>query len=195
MGGGEYFRNYILGRLFTVITDHEALIPLLNGNNKKNKTLFSRITRWLDRLIPFDFVIEHKPGAKIGLADYFSRHPSEPPKSISQYDNLFTVAKLVSFRKSLGFTKNPKSLGKRHNIETKETGPKQSRQFSSDQNQERKICLRTTTVEGGKSSLKTPTNRKRSICIPHTSTKSKGHSCALYIIPLKDGSNSLIYKN
>ena len=64
--GAEYFRNYILGRSFTVITDHKALISLLNGNNKKNKTLFSRLTRWLDRLIPFDFVIEHKTGL-IGL--------------------------------------------------------------------------------------------------------------------------------
>ena len=60
--GAEYFRIYIPGRSFTVITDHKALISLLNGNNKKNKTLFSRLTRWLDRLIPFDFVIEHKPG-------------------------------------------------------------------------------------------------------------------------------------
>ena len=33
--GAEYFRNYILGRSFTVITDHKALISLLNGNNKK----------------------------------------------------------------------------------------------------------------------------------------------------------------
>ena len=86
--------------LFTLITDHKALISLLNGNNKKNKTLFSRLTGWLDRLIPFDFVIEHKPGAKMGIADYLSRHPSEPPKPISQYDNLFTVAKIASVRKS-----------------------------------------------------------------------------------------------
>ena len=89
--GAKYFRNYILGRSFTVITDHKALISLLNGNKKKNKTLFSRLTRWLDRLIPFDFVIEDKPGAKIGLADYLSRHPSEPPKPISQYDNLLKL--------------------------------------------------------------------------------------------------------
>ena len=172
----KYFRNYIPGRPLTDITDHKALISLLNGNNKKNKTLFSRLTRWLDRLIQFDFVIEHKTEAKIGLADYLSRHPNEPPKPISQYDKLFTVAKLVSIRKSLGFTNNPKSLGKRNNIETKGTGSKQSRQFSSNENQKPKTCLRTTTVEGRTSCLKTPTNRKRSICISHTSTKSKGHS-------------------
>ena len=43
--GSEYFRNYIFGRQFTVVTDHKALVSLLNGNNKKNKTLFSRLTR------------------------------------------------------------------------------------------------------------------------------------------------------
>ena len=43
--GTKYIRNYILGRSFTVITDHKALISLLNGNNKKNKTLFSRRSR------------------------------------------------------------------------------------------------------------------------------------------------------
>ena len=48
--GAEYFRNYVLGRPFTVITDHKALFSLLNGNNKKNKTLVSRLSRWLERL-------------------------------------------------------------------------------------------------------------------------------------------------
>ena len=179
--GGRILQKLHSRKTFYVITDHKALISLLNGKNKKNKTLFSRLTRWLDRFIPFDFVIEHKPGAKIRLADYLSRHPSEPPKPISQYDNLFTVAKLVSMKKSLDFTNNPKSLGKRNNIKTKETGSKQSRHFSSNQNQERKTCLRITTVEGGKSCLKTQTNRKRSTCILHTSTKSKGNSvCSIY---------------
>ena len=170
--GTEYFKNYILGRYFTVITNHKALISLPNGTNKKNKTLFSRLTRWLDKLIPYDFVIEHKPGAKIGIADYLSRHPSEPPKPISQYDNLITA----SIRKSLGFTNNLKTLGERNHQANKRTGSKQSRQLSSNQNLAQKTCLQSTTVEGAKSSVKTPTNRKRAICILPTSTKSKGHS-------------------
>ena len=65
----EFFGNYILGRNFIVVTDHKALISLLNGNNKKNKTVVSRLTNWLDRLIPFDLHLEHKPGAKTGQAD------------------------------------------------------------------------------------------------------------------------------
>ena len=42
-----------------VVTDHQALVSLLNGINKKNKTTLSRLTRWLDRLIYFDFPWTH----------------------------------------------------------------------------------------------------------------------------------------
>ena len=111
-GGAEYFRNYVLGNKFFIVTDHKALVSLLNGNNKKNKTMFSRLTRWLDRLILFDFQEEHKPGAKIGLADYLSRHPSLEPQPISTYDSMFTVAKISRIRSALGFQKKPFSKNK-----------------------------------------------------------------------------------
>ena len=107
--GAEYFRNYVLGRKFLIVTDHEALVSLLNGNNKKNKTMFSRLTRWLDRLIPFALKVEHKPGAKIGLADYLSRHPSLEPQPVSTYDSMFPVVKISRIRSALGFEKEPVS--------------------------------------------------------------------------------------
>ena len=47
-----------------------------NANNKKNKTMFRRLTRWLDRLIPLNFEVEHMQVVKIGLAEYQSRHPN-----------------------------------------------------------------------------------------------------------------------
>ena len=65
--------------------------------------MFSRLTRWLDGLIPFDFQVEHKPGAKIGFADYLSRHPSSDAKPVSTYDSMFTVAKISHIRSALGF--------------------------------------------------------------------------------------------
>ena len=108
--GSEYFRNYIFGRKLTVVTDHKALVSLLNGNNKKNKIMFSRLTRWIDRVIPFDFVIEHMPGAKIGLADYLSRHPVGEATRVSLYDNTFTVAKLHSITNSLGYINTNKGI-------------------------------------------------------------------------------------
>ena len=42
--GAEYFQNYVLGRNFLIVTDQKALVYLLNGNNKKIKTMFSRFS-------------------------------------------------------------------------------------------------------------------------------------------------------
>ena len=109
--GSENFRNYIFGKKFTVVTDHKALVSLLNGNNKKNKTMFCRLTRWIDRNISFDFVIEHMPGAKIGLADYLSRHPVGEATRVSLYVNTFTVAKLLSITNSLGYNEQKTTGG------------------------------------------------------------------------------------
>ena len=110
--GAEYFGYYVLGRKFLIVTDHKALVLLLNGNNKKTKTMFSRLTRWLDCPLPFDFQVEHKPRAKIGFADYLSGHPSSDAKPVSTYDSMFTVAKISQIRSALGLKKEIFSKGK-----------------------------------------------------------------------------------
>ena len=144
----EYFRNYILGRNLLIVTDHRALISLLNGNHKKNKTMFSRLTRWLDRLNPFDFQIEHKPGAKIGLADYLSRQPCNEATPISTYDNLFTVTKINLFRAALGFNKNNPSRGYKSSS-SQSKGPHIKAESKQSINR-LKISSRDEPVEGRK---------------------------------------------
>ena len=42
-----------------------------------NKTFWSRLTRWVDRLLPSDFEITKAPGRVLGFADYLSKHPNE----------------------------------------------------------------------------------------------------------------------
>ena len=69
------FRNYVYGTEFEVVTDHKALVSILKGN-RGNKTYSSRLTRWVDQLLPFQFSIRHEPGRTLGMADYLSRHPS-----------------------------------------------------------------------------------------------------------------------
>ena len=71
----EYFRSYVYGVKFQIISDHMALATVLKGQ-KGNKTYSSRLTRWVDRLLPFDFEVIHGPGRDMGLADYLSRKPS-----------------------------------------------------------------------------------------------------------------------
>ena len=85
----EHFRNYIYGRYFTVISDHKALLTLLNSSPKGNKTFFSQLTRWYDRLLPYDFKVEHRQGSKMGMADYLSRFPSAEAPETSSYDESF----------------------------------------------------------------------------------------------------------
>ena len=96
----EYFKNYLYGKHFKVITDHRALLSIIK-ERKSNKSYNSRLTRWVDRLLPFQFDIEHLPGAKMGLVDYISRNPSQKGKKISTYDEEFIVAKLKLISKSI----------------------------------------------------------------------------------------------
>ena len=167
--GAEYFRNYVLGRKFLIVTDHKALVSLLNGNNKKNKTMFSRLTRWLDRLIPFDFQVEHKPGAKIGLADYLSRHPSLEPQPVSTYDSMFTVAKISKIRSTLGFGK--------------ELVSKNRLEFPPVTNNRRvcNISNRKRPVEGERSCDGNWTNHKVTNCISGRSIKFSNNSVGTII--------------
>ena len=69
--------------------------------NRSNKSYNSRLTRWVDRLLPFQFDIEHLPGAKMGLVDNISRNSSQRAKKISAYDQEFIVAKLKLISKSI----------------------------------------------------------------------------------------------
>lgn len=62
------FRVYLLGRKFTIQTDHRALewLNRLKDNNAK-------LTRWSLALQPYDFVINYRPGNTNGNADGLSR--------------------------------------------------------------------------------------------------------------------------
>ena len=87
------FKKYLYGKNFRVITDNRALSSIMK-ENRCNKAYNSRLIRWIDRLLPFEFDIEHLPGAKMGLVDYISRHSSQKAKKVSAYDEEFIVAKL-----------------------------------------------------------------------------------------------------
>ena len=69
----DYFKYCLYGKDFTVMTDHRALVSNLK-ENRSNKSYNSRLSRWLGRLLPYNFTIEHMPGAKMGLVDYISRN-------------------------------------------------------------------------------------------------------------------------
>jgi len=65
-----FFKQYLLGRYFTVRTDHAALTWL-----RHTPASFGQQARWLERLEEFQFLIEHRPGTRHGNADAISRRP------------------------------------------------------------------------------------------------------------------------
>ena len=96
----EYFKYYLFWKTFTVLTDHKALLSVLKSH-RSNKSYNSGLTRWIDRLLPFDFNIEHIPGTRMGLVDYISRQPNQNAKSVNQYDEEFMVATISRIRDAI----------------------------------------------------------------------------------------------
>ena len=96
----DYFKYYLYGKNFTVVTDHRALLSILK-EHRSNKSYNSRLSRWIDRLLPYNFTIEHMPGAKMGLVDYISRNPFARAKKISTYGEHFVVATISKIRNSM----------------------------------------------------------------------------------------------
>ena len=71
----EHFKNLLYDIEFEIVTEHKALLSALNAN-QRNKTMHSRLTRWVNRLLPFNFKIKHIPGKDMGFTDLLSRLPS-----------------------------------------------------------------------------------------------------------------------
>ena len=65
----ENVQNFVCGTEFEVLLDHKGLMPTLTYN-WGNKTFHQEFTRWVDRLLPFQFRVRHAPGRTMGMADY-----------------------------------------------------------------------------------------------------------------------------
>ena len=65
--GLEHFRLYIYGKPIKLLTDHQALEPLIKCN-RSNKTYSARLTRWLDRLAHFSINVSHMAGKQLALS-------------------------------------------------------------------------------------------------------------------------------
>ena len=66
----RHFRPYLLGRNFTIVTDHKPLTWMFSVKDPS-----SRLLRWRLLLEEFDYTIEYKAGKKNVNADALSRNP------------------------------------------------------------------------------------------------------------------------
>ena len=109
-----------------MLTDHKAIISALS-ENYNNKTYQSRLARWADRLLPFDFEIIQIPGVTLGIVDYLSRYPTFPAPAPSKYDDIFVVKSIEAFHLALSFFNCYNSSPGHQNCET----PREGVQFVS----------------------------------------------------------------
>ncbi|GFR82442.1 Pol polyprotein [Elysia marginata] len=70
----RHFRHYLLGRIFTVRTDHHSLTWLLSFKEPQGQ-----LARWLEELSQYSMTIQHRPGVKHGNVDAMSRIPVRGP--------------------------------------------------------------------------------------------------------------------
>ena len=73
--GVKKFRQYLLGRRFTIYSDHKPLQHLFSENRPIPAMASARIQRWALTLSAYDYVIEYKPGKEHANADVLSRLP------------------------------------------------------------------------------------------------------------------------
>ena len=124
----EYFRSYVYGVPFKIISDHKALSTVLKGQ-KGNETFSSRLTRWVGRLLPFDFEVIHGQGRTLGIADYLSLNPTQhnesSMKAKTSWDEWFTV-NIVSEMKTILLANHTTIRGERQTIRNENSAAEQA---------------------------------------------------------------------
>ena len=80
--GVKKFHQYLLGRKFTILSDHKPLRHLFSESRPIPPMASARIQRWALTLSAYDYAIEYRPGDKHSNADVLSRLPL--PESVRE---------------------------------------------------------------------------------------------------------------
>ena len=91
--GVQKFRQYLYGRLFTLVTDHRPLTTILGPKNAIPTLAAARLQRWALILSAYTYRIESRPTAQHANADMLSRLPLRTPQDTSVVST-FTIGQI-----------------------------------------------------------------------------------------------------
>lgn len=96
--GVKYFHQYLYGRRFTLITDHQPLLKILGPKTGVPSLAAARLQRWALLLSAYCYDIEYKPTREHSNADGLSRLPlPQKERSNAQIGvEVFNVAQIDS---------------------------------------------------------------------------------------------------
>ncbi|XP_068149456.1 uncharacterized protein [Drosophila tropicalis] len=75
ISGVKKFHNYLYGRSFTLVTDHRPLLGIFTTAKATPNVISTQMLRRAIFLNAYDFTLIHRPGSKMGNADFLSRCP------------------------------------------------------------------------------------------------------------------------
>ncbi|KAK3745704.1 hypothetical protein QZH41_007913 [Actinostola sp. cb2023] len=92
--GVKKFRQYLLGRNFTLLTDHQPLVKLFGENKGIPQLAAARIKRWALILSAYRYQVEYITSKENACADYLSRAPilDLPTQDETLEDEVLTIA-------------------------------------------------------------------------------------------------------
>jgi hypothetical protein len=97
----ERLRHFLLGRRFTLRTDHQPLTTLFGEEYHVPRVASARIMNWSLRLMPYDYVLQYVPGSDIPHVDGLSRSRFSDNNINAEDEALNVVINSVAFEKTL----------------------------------------------------------------------------------------------
>ncbi|XP_055919521.1 uncharacterized protein K02A2.6-like [Eupeodes corollae] len=82
--GVTKFQQFLHGRQFELITDHQPLVTFFSPSKKLPHMTIQRLQRWAIFLMGYTYTIRYRPTTKHGNADCLSRLPSGPDEEFDK---------------------------------------------------------------------------------------------------------------
>ena len=89
--GVQKFRQYLLGRHFTLLTDHQPLVILFGEHTGIPQLASARIKRWAMILSAYSYTVKYITSKDNACADYLSRAPLNHMNANQEEENVLEV--------------------------------------------------------------------------------------------------------